>query len=156
MAVSATVTVFAFAMMVTTSVTATCEHLDGLAHLLFCGVAILADGAREVERLACQRVVGVNGHTVFLHLHDLSHKLMILIVCQCDNGIGVDIVVIEMTIDGEDLRVELMNAQRLVDTECLFWLEDEVETVALGMLDDLLLESIEGDAKTSDKLERTL
>ena len=126
------VTAFTFAMMMTTAVTATCQHLDGLVDLLFCGVAILADDAREVERLACQRVVGVDGHTVFFHLHDLGHELMILVVCQRDNGIGVDIVVIEMTIHGEDLTIDLMDALRLVDTERLLRLELEVEAVALG------------------------
>ena len=150
------VTAFTFAMMMSTAVTATCQHLDGLVDLLFCGVAILADGAREVERLACQRVVGVDGHTVFLHLHDLGHELMIFVVCQCDNGIRVDIVVIEMTIHGEDLTIDLMDALRLVDTECLLRLELEVEAVALGMLDHLLLESVEGDAETCDKVEGAL
>ena len=150
------VTAFAFAMMMSTAVTATCQHLDGLVDLLFSGVAILADGAREVERLACQRVVGVDGHTVFLHLHDLGHELMILVVCQCDNGIGVDIVVIEMTIHGEDLTIDLMDALRLVGTECLLRLELEVEAVTLSMLDHLLLESVEGDAETCDKLEGAL
>ena len=61
-----------------------------------------------------------------------------------------------MTIHGEDLTIDLMDALRLVDTECLFRLELEVEAVALGMQDHLLLESVEGDAETCDKLEGTL
>ena len=93
-------TVFtAFAMMMSTSVTATCQHLDGLVDLFLCGIAILADGAREVECLACQRVVGINGDTVFLHLHDSGHELMIIVVRQCDDGIGVDVLMVEMAID---------------------------------------------------------
>ena len=49
-----------------------------------------------------------------------------------------------------------MNALRLVVAKCLGGLEDEIEGVALRMLDQLLLEGVEGNAKTSDKLEGTL
>ena len=89
----------AFAMMMSTSVTAACQHLDGLVDLFLCGIAILADGARKVERLASQWVVGINGDTIFLHLHHSGHKLMIIVVRQCDDGIGVDVLVVEMTVD---------------------------------------------------------
>ena len=89
----------AFAMMMSTSVTAACQHLDGLVDLFLCGIAILADGARKVERLACQWVVGINGDTIFLHLHHSGHKLMILAICQGDDGIGVDVLMVEMTVD---------------------------------------------------------
>ena len=150
------VTAFTFAMMMTTAVTATCQHLDGLVDLLFCGVAILADGAREVERLASQRMVGINGDTIFLHLHHLGHELMVVAVCQRDDGIGVDVIVVEMTIHREYLTIDLMHTLRLVGAKGLFWREDEVEGVALRMVDHLLLESVEGDAKTSDKLEGAL
>ena len=148
--------VTAFAMMMSATVTATCQHLDGLVDFLLCGVAILADGASEVERLASQRVVGIYGDSVFLHLHHLGHELMVVAVCQRDDGIGVDVIVVEMTIHREYLTIELMHTLRLVGTKGLFWLEDEVEGVAFRMVDHLLLESVEGDAKTSDKLEGTL
>ena len=49
-----------------------------------------------------------------------------------------------------------MNALRLVGTKGLCWLDGEIESVALGMLNHLLLESVEGDAKTCDKLEGAL
>ena len=146
----------AFAMMMSATVAATCQHLDGLVDFLLCGVAILADGASEVERLASQRVVGVDGHAVFLHLHDFGHKLMVLAVGQGDDGIGVDVVMVEMTVDREHLTVDLMNTLGLVGTEGLCWLENKVEAVALRMLDHLLLEGVEGDAKTCDKLEGVL
>ena len=146
----------AFAMMMSATVTATSQHLDGLVDLLLCGVAVLANGTSEVECLTSQRVVGVNRHTVFLHLHDLGHELMVLSVCQGDHGIGVDIVVVEMTIDREHLTIDLMHALRLVGSKGLCWLEHEIEAVALCVLYHLLLERIEGDAKTSDKLEGAL
>lgn len=100
MVVMIAATVFtAFAMMMSTSVTAACQHLDGLVDLFLCGIAILADGARKVERLASQWVIGVDGNTVFLHLHDFGHELMIIVVRQCDDGIGVDVLMVEMAID---------------------------------------------------------
>ena len=49
-----------------------------------------------------------------------------------------------------------MNALGLIGTEGTGRLDGEIESVALGMLDHLLLECVEGDAKTSDKLEGTL
>ena len=88
-----------FAMMMSTTVTAACQHLDGLVDLFLCGVAVFADGACEVERLACQRVIGVDGDAIFLHLHDSGHELMILAICQGDDGIGVDVLMVEMTVD---------------------------------------------------------
>ena len=97
--VAAATVVTAFAMMMATAVTTACQHLDGLVDLFLCGIAILADGARKVERLACQWVVGINGDTIFLHLHHSGHKLMILAICQGDDGIGVDVLVVEMTVD---------------------------------------------------------
>ena len=146
----------AFAMMMSATVTATCQHLDGLVDFLLGSIAVLADGAREVERLASQRVVGIYGDSVFLHLHHLGHELMVVAVCQRDDGIGVDVIVVEMTIHREYLTIELMHALRLVGAKGLFWREDKVEGVALRMVDHLLLESVEGDAKTSDKLEGAL
>ena len=89
----------AFAMMMSTTVTATCQHLDGLVDLFLCGVAVFADGAREVEHLACQRVIGVDGNAIFLHLHDSGHELVVLTICQGDDGIGVDVLMVEMTVD---------------------------------------------------------
>ena len=43
----------AFAMMMSATVTATCQHLDGLIDFLLGSIAVLADGAREVEGLTC-------------------------------------------------------------------------------------------------------
>ena len=148
--------VTAFAMMMATTVTAACQHLDGLADLLLGGIAVLYDGAREVERLASQRVVGIDGDAVFLDLHDLGHKLMVFAIRQGDDGIREDVIVVEMAVDREYLTVDLMNALRLVGTEGLLRGEGEVEGVALRMLGHFRLESVEGDTKTSDKLEGAL
>lgn len=146
----------AFAMMVSATMTTACQHLDGLVDLFLCGFAVLADGACEVERLASQGVVGIDGDTIFLDLHDSGHELMILAIRQGDDGIGVDVLMVEMTVDREYLALQLVNALRLVGTKGLCWLDGEIEGVALGMLDHLPLEGVEGNAKTSDKLEGTL
>ena len=146
----------AFAMMMSATMTATCQHLDGLVDFLFRSIAVLADGACEVERLASQRMVGIYGDSVFLHLHHLGHELMVVAVCQRDDGIGVDVIVVEMTIDREYLTVDLVNALRFVGAKGLLRREDKVESIALRMLGYLLLEGVEGNAKTSDKLEGAL
>ena len=46
------VTAFTFAMMMTTAVTATCQHLDGLVDLLLSSIAVFTDKTCEIERLA--------------------------------------------------------------------------------------------------------
>lgn len=150
------VTAFAFAMMMTTTMTATSQHFDSLADLFLCGIAILDDGTCEVECLASQRVVGVDSHAVFFDLHDLGHELMVFAICQGDDGIGVDVIVVEMTIDREYLTVDLVNALRFVGAKGLLRREDKVESIALRMLGYLLLEGVEGNAKTSNKLEWAL
>ena len=146
----------AFAMMMPTTMTAARQHLDGLIDLFFCSIAVFANGAHKVEHLAGQRVVGVNGNAIILNLYDSGHELMILAIRQGDDGIGVDVIVVEMTVDRENLALQFMNALRFVGTESLFWLEGKVEGVALRMIDHRLLESVEGDAKTSDELEGAL
>ena len=153
---SAATVVAAFAMMMATTVTAARQHLDGLVDLFVGGVAVLNDGACEIERLASQGMVGIDSHTVLLDLHHLGHELMVLAICQGNDGIGEDIVVVEMAVDREYLTIDLMNTLRLVGTEGLLGGEGEVEGVALRMLGHLLLESVEGDAKTRNKLEGAL
>lgn len=154
--IATALTPFAFAMMMTTTMTATCQHFNSLADLFLCGIAILDDGTCEVECLASQRVVGVDSHAVFFDLHDLGHELMVFAICQGDDGIGVDVIVVEMTIDREYLTVDLVNALRFVGAKGLLRREDKVESIALRMLGYLLLESVEGNAKTSNKLEWAL
>ena len=156
MVVIAATVLTAFTMMMATTVTTTCQHLDGLADLLLSRIAVLDDGARKVELLASQRVVGVDGHAVFLNLHHFGHELMVLAICQGDDGIGVDVVVVEMAIHREYLTVDLMNALWLISAKGLCGLEGKVEDVALRMLGHFLFKSVESDSKTCDKLEGTL
>ena len=146
MVVIAATVLTAFTMMMTTTVTATCQHLDGLADLLLSRIAVLDDGARKVELLASQRVVGVDGHAVFLNLHHFGHELMVLAICQGDDGIGVDVVVVEMAIHREYLTVDLMNALWLISAKGLCGLEGKVEGVALRMLGHFLFKSVESDS----------
>ncbi len=88
-----------FAMMVSATVTAACQHLDGLIDFFLCGIAVLADGACKVEGLASQGVIGIDGDAIFLYLHHSGHELMVLAVCQCDDGIRIDVLMVEMTVD---------------------------------------------------------
>ena len=147
MSASATV-----AVMVT-AVAAARHLLDECLHLLLCGLAVLNDGTGEVQHLSCQRVVGVDGHAVFLDLLHFCHEALVVRPHQCDDSTLEDVVVVEMAVDREDLASQLVHSLGIVGAEGLCRLESEVEGCAFLMLDDFLLEAVEGDAKACDKLE---
>ena len=100
-------TLVATTLMVATTSAATAASashmLDEVLDLLLGGLAILDDLTLEVESLACQWVIGVDGNAVFLDLNDLGHELVILIIHQSDYCTLVDIIVVEMSVDGEYL-----------------------------------------------------
>ena len=156
MVVIAATVLTAFTMMMATTVTTTCQHLDGLADLLLSRIAVLDDGARKVELLASQRVVGVEGHFVIADILHTCQETVVVAVHQRDDGSREDVVVVEMAIHREYLTVDLMNALWLISAKGLCGLEGKVEDVALRMLGYFLFKSVESDSKTCDKLEGTL
>ena len=89
---------------------ATRQMLDQMLYLLVSGVTILNDCSCEVQGLASERVVGVDSDTVFLDLLDFGHELVVFIVHQGDNGTLEDILVVEMTINRENIATQLMYA----------------------------------------------
>lgn len=143
-------------MMMTTTATAACEVLDQVLNLFLRGFAVLHNLSGEIQSLACQRVVGINCHTVFLNLHDLCHEMLVFIVHQGNDCSLEDVFVIEMSVDHEDTSVDLVHALWLIGAKSLLGLQDKVEGVTLGLSHQLLFESIECDAETCDKLEGLL
>ncbi len=126
---SATVTT-AFAtvtVMMSATAAAACQVLDEMLYFLLGGLTVLNDCTREVQRLACQGMVGIDGHAVFLNLHDLGHKLVVVGVRQGDDGSLEDIVVVEMAVDGEHITGEFVYALRDIFAECLRRFKDEIE-----------------------------
>ena len=149
-------TAFAFIMMVSATATSTSEMLYEVLHFLVGSFAVYVNLASEVECLACERVVGVDGDTIFLNLLDLSHKTVLLIVHQSDYCTFVDIVVVEMAVDGECLSAKLMNTFRIVFTKGLRWLEYEIEVASRLEGYDILLKCIERNAESGYKLKGML
>ena len=142
--VSAVIMVTSLVVTTTTMMSTTaCQMLDQVLNLFFCGIAILDYDTCEVQQLACQRVVGINGYAVFLNLHHLRHKLMILIVHQGDGGAFKDVLVIEVTIDRKYLTIHLVLAFWHIFAKSIFWLKGEVEVSALLQTAYLLLEFVE-------------
>ena len=123
----ATSTTLAVAMMMPTTTAATCQMLDKVLYLFFCGIAVLLDFSLEVEGLASQRVVGVNCHTVFLNLFHFGHKLVVLIVHERDDRPLEDILMVEVAVNHKYIALQFVNALGVICTECLIWLKDKVE-----------------------------
>ena len=105
-------TLVATTLMVATTSAATAASashvLYKVLNLLLGGLAVLDDLTLEVESLAGQRVIGVDGYSVFLDLNDLGHELVIFIVHQSDNCALENIIVVEVAIYGEYLAANLM------------------------------------------------
>lgn len=149
---------FALTMMsaATAAAAAACETLHQVLYLFLCGFTVLHDLTDEVEYLACQRVVGVNGHPVVLDLDDLSHELVVLIIRECDDRALVDILAVETAVDHKDLALQFVDPLRFIGTESLVWLEAEVERGTFLQIYQFLLELVECDAESCDKLKRVL
>ena len=126
---SATVTAAFAAVTVMMSATAApaCQVFDEVLYLFLCGLTVLNHFSCEVQQFACQRVVGIYRHTVFIDLHHRCHKLMILIVHQGDGGSLEDILVVEMTVDGEYIAGEFVYALGYIFAKCLRRFKGEVE-----------------------------
>jgi len=143
----------AFAVVAPTSATFTAQMVQHVLNLLVGGIAVLQYHSRELQCAACQRMVRVNGHPVFLHLGHASHEALLVGIHERDHGSFVDVLMVEVAIDGEHFAVQLVNALAVIFAECLGGLKREIKLFARGETHDLLLESIERYAETADELE---
>lgn len=125
-------------------------------NLLLGGLAVLDDLTLEVESLAGQRMIGVDGYAVFLDLNDLGHELVILIVHQSDNCTLENIIVVEVAIYSEYLAANLMYTLGYILAESLSRSEFEIKVATLLQILYFLLECIESYAESCDKLEWTI
>ena len=131
--VTATVTTTVTA--VTTAVTAAAAaSLMGyqVFNLLSRGLARLKDGTLEMQRLTSQRMIQVNLHLLLANSHDMSVKTAALLVLQGNDGIFIDVFVVEMTIDAEHLTVQVKHMLLQVVTVCLLLGDGEVKSIVLG------------------------
>ena len=140
-----------------TSTSAAASHLlDERLYFLLSGLAVLDDSTREVQHLPSQRVVGVDGYTVFLDFLYLRHEALVVSAHQRDDSALEDIVMVEMPIDCEDLTSQFVYTLGIINAESLCRLEGEVEGCAFLVLDHLLLETVECDAEAGNQLKRSL
>ena len=144
------------AVVTATAATFTAQVLDHHLNFLVGGIPVLEYLTLEIQVVACQRMVGVNCYTVVLYLEHTGHETLLLTVHQGDNSTFVDILVVEMSVDGEHLTAHLVDTLRVIVAESLRLADDKVELTAFLQLDDMLLKSIERYTETTDKLVRTL
>ena len=147
--------VIATLVMMSATTAATRQVLNQVLYLLIGSLAVLEHLALKLQRFACQGVVRVNRHTVFLNLQHLRHEALVVLAHQGDNGALEDVLVVEMAVDREDIAAQLVLTLRDVFAKSLGGLEGEVELCTLLHIHELLLESVECDAEASDKLKRT-
>ena len=146
----------AAATVVAATATTARQVLDHHLDLLVGGIPVLEYLTLEIQVAACQRMVGIDGNTVDIYLEHTGHETLIITVHQGNDGTWVDILMVEMSVDGEHLTIHLVNTLRVVVAKSLSLVDDKVELASLLQGDDLLLKSFERYAKAADKLVRTL
>ena len=142
--------------VMSTALTAACQHLDQMLYLFFRSLTVLLHLADEVQFLASQRVVRVDGDTVVLDLYDLGHKLMVFGIVHRDDGSLEDMLVVELAVDAEDITLQLVDAFGDIFSESFIGLQGEIKRFALLQTDEVLLKGVEGDAVSGDELEGTV
>ena len=108
----ATTTIAAIAVLMATTITAatvalSAHQLDELLNLRLVWLTNFHDRSSETEVLACQRMVQVDANVFIGDLHDPAHETVAILVLKGNHGTLFNIVVVEMSIDGEYLTVEV-------------------------------------------------
>ena len=112
-----------------TSATLVRHMIQHVLNLFVRGITVLKYLACESQRLASQRVVGVECHFVFIDTDHAGHKVTFFAVHQCDDSIWIDVLVVKMTIDSEHLALHLMNSALVIFAEGLGRGKGEVEVL---------------------------
>ena len=129
---------------------------DKLLYLFVGGIAIGADKPGKVECLACQRMVGIHGDAIALHLHNGGHELLILRPGKGYYGTREYMLTVELTVNTEHFTLQHMHALGIMLAKSLSRLQREVERVTLLMLEYLLLKSIEGYSEAGNEFKWTI
>ena len=141
--------------MMSAALTAASQFHDEVLDFFFGCFSVLDHLSREVQGLACQRVVSVDRHTVVLDLHYLGHKLMVFGIVHSDDGSLKDMLVVELAVDGEDVTLQLVHTLRDLFAKGFVRLQGEIKRSALFLFAEVLLKGIEGDAVSGDTLSET-
>ena len=138
----------------TTSLTA--DDLSHLGDFLCCCLTALKNLTAEVKLQTCQWVVEVASYLLVCDILDYSIEAVTILVLQWDDSTYLYVLSVKLSIDSEDLLVEVDYALVIVQTISLLRIQLEVELFALSQINYLLLESRQGYTHTADEEERTL
>jgi len=101
-------------------------------------------------------VVEVDLHLVIADGEDEAQKTVSVLVLKREDCTYLYVLSVKLTIDGEDLLVQLDDTLLDVLTVSLVWSQLEVELVTLVEVDYLSLERREGSSHATDEDERTI
>ena len=102
----AVATAVAVAAAATAAAFATTRQLFHQQRNLIVGsLAVLQHFALEEERLASQGVIQVNLDFRFAHFHHATEEAAALLVLHLDNGVLIDVLMVEASVDKEHLTV---------------------------------------------------
>ena len=141
----------ATALAVVASATVVAHVVQHVLNLLVGGLTVFQHDACKLQGTASQRVVGVDGHAVLVNFQDTGHEAMLLLVHQGDDGSLVDVLVVEVAVDGEVLAQHLVHTILFVLAEGIGRSQREVELVASLQGSDALLEAVERKAEAADE-----
>jgi hypothetical protein len=149
---TATVVVVATTSAAVTMATATtCQVLHHVVYLLFGGLTILQHSAFEIECLASQWVVEVHLYLLFGNLQHATVEALTLLVLQRYDGILVDMLVVEVSVDAEHIAIEVEDIFLVILAIALLLAQGELEVLTLLCGNHLLLKLIECKTKTSEE-----
>jgi hypothetical protein len=136
---------------VTVTTTATCQVLHHVVYLFLGSFAVLQHSAFEIECLASQWVVEVHLHLLFANLQHATVEALALLVLQGYDGILIDVLVVEVSVDAEHIAIEVEDVFLVILAIALLLAQGELEVLTLLCGNHLLLELIECKTKTSEE-----
>ena len=101
-------------------------------------------------------MVQVYLHICIGHIEHLAIESVAIFVLQWHNGILENMLMVEMTVDRKDAAVQVQDTLGLHIAIGFILGQRKVESAALFQSHNLIFKSIQGNAKSTDKLERFL
>ena len=136
---------------VTVTTTATCQVLHHVVYLFLGSFAVLQHSAFEIECLASQWVIEVHLYLLFANLQHATVEALALLVLQGYDGILIDVLVVEVSVDAEHIAIEVEDVFLVILAIALLLAQGELEVLTLLCGNHLLLELIEGETKAGDE-----
>jgi hypothetical protein len=158
---AATAAAFVVVTTVTATVTtATAATTTFMAHLcnqfldLFgSSLAILKNSTGKLQGFACQGVVGIQCHTVFLYLGDAHHEVLAFLVFHRDDCTGEDVGAVKLTVDNKFFTGKLVNTLSKILAKSFSGSQGKVEFLAFLHVDNALFKTVERETKPTDESE---